>query len=149
MSTWTVIVRLNHWLQMPLHLSLQFSNTCRSSTGKQNFWTQRPWHFLNCFLLASFSSEAKDFNSSTSASTAFSMSRLEKCLTLYFLQFISRENGRRECMNKELDFLFLVTWLRQTGRRTVKQTEGNTDGQKEEGQAEKHTEWLTDSRTDI
>ena len=43
-------------VQRSLHLSTHLAYTESSFTGRQNCWTQRPWHRLNFFLASLFSS---------------------------------------------------------------------------------------------
>jgi len=51
----TPLARRSH-VQRSLHLLTHLAYTERSFTGRQNCWTQRPWHLLNFFLASFFSS---------------------------------------------------------------------------------------------
>ena len=42
----------DHYQPVPLQLSWQAWCFARLPTGKQNFWTHRPWHFLNFFRVS-------------------------------------------------------------------------------------------------
>merc|ERR1719352_1659804 len=54
----TPLARRSH-VQRSLHLSTHLAYTEIIFTGRQNCWTQRPWHLLNFFLASFFSSNTE------------------------------------------------------------------------------------------